>query len=95
MSELKSNFTQLTRLMKPALNELADRTLAKLNNNPKAHEEVPEAHTVHKFLDQRLDETIKSLGLRMGTQVAHATKMHDINTNLAREECTVSYIMLM
>jgi hypothetical protein len=93
LSELKTHFTQLTRAMKPALNELADRTIAKLTNEPNAHEEVPEAKEVHGFLDQRLQDTIASADMEHELQVSHATKMYELNTSLAREECTVSTIV--
>lgn len=91
MTELKSHFTQLARAMKPALSELADRTLAKLNKDPTIHEKVPEAQDVHQFLDQRLADTLKSADIELEMQVDNATKMYEINTRLAREECTVSY----
>jgi len=93
MSELKSHFTQLTRAMKPALSELADRTLTKLSNNPKAHEEIPEAQEIHSFLDQRVDGTIETASLEHRMQVDNATKLRDVNTEIAREQCTVSRTM--
>lgn len=91
MAELKSHFTQLARAMKPALTELADRTLAKLTKNPTAHEKVPEAQDVHQFLDQRLADTLASADIELKMQVDNATTMYELNTRLAREECTVSH----
>jgi len=90
MAELKAQFTQLARAMKPALNELADRTIAKLTSNPKAHEEVPEAREVHQFLDRRLEDTIKTTDNEHHMQVSNAEKLFKLNTQLARDECTVS-----
>jgi hypothetical protein len=93
MAELKSHFTQLARAMKPALNELADRTLAKLTNDHPFHEKVPEAQDVHQFLDQRLADTLTTADIELKMQVDTATKMYEVNTKLAREECTVSHTL--
>lgn len=90
MTELKSHFTQLARAMKPALNELADRTLAKLTNDPKSHERVPEAESVHGFLDQRLKDTLEAADIELKIRTDNAIKMFELNTRLTREECTVS-----
>lgn len=90
MTELKSHFTQLARAMKPALNELADRTLAKLTNDPKSHERVPEAESVHGFLDQRLKDTLEAADIELKIRTDNATKMFELNTRLTRDECTVS-----
>jgi hypothetical protein len=91
MAELKSQFTQLARAMKPALNELADRTLSKLNNDPAAHDKVPESQDVHQFLDQRLKDTMATADIAHKMQVDTATKMYKLNSRLARDECTVSH----
>lgn len=95
MAELKASFNHLTRVMKPALNELADRNLAKLAANPHIHEEVPEVKEMHKFLDRRLRETIQGENARRRLATAHVEKLYAVNMALIREQSKVSSVYIM
>ncbi|KAB5570373.1 hypothetical protein GE09DRAFT_1217814 [Coniochaeta sp. 2T2.1] len=87
-SELKSNYNQLARAMKLGLNELVDRAIARLTNDPHAHLMVPEAGNVNEFLDRRFEDTIKTADIELEMQLSNATKLRDANIELARKECT-------
>lgn len=63
--ELKAAWNSLVKLVKPALAELADRSLKKLRSGANAHLGIPEAETCHRFLDQRLADTIDAAGRRL------------------------------
>lgn len=90
MGELKAAFNNLTRAMKPALNELAERTLKKLTDEPEAAEMAPEAAEIHRFLDGRLGETIRSIDQERGLKVANAEKMFEKNKEVTKNAYQVS-----
>jgi hypothetical protein len=77
--ELKAAWNSLTKLVKPALQELADRSLKQLNGDPKAHENVPEAEVCTKFLDQRLADTIEAADRRLEADTNLNTVMLEVN----------------
>jgi hypothetical protein len=93
MAELKTNFNTLARAMKPALSELADRTIKKLTDEPDLAEKAPEAAEIRRFLDSRLGETIRSIDQERDLKVANAKEMFRKNIEVTKVAALVSTTM--
>jgi hypothetical protein len=90
IAELKVNFNTLARAMKPALSELADRTIKKLTDEPELAEMAPEAAEIHIFLDSRLGETIRFIDQERDLKVANAKEMFRKNIEVTKAAAVVS-----
>lgn len=93
LGEIKSAWTSLARLVKPALEELADRSLKKLSEEPTAHEDVPEAAACHNFLDQRLTDTLNQAGRQFEADVKMESNTLRVNRKVTRESYIVCCII--
>jgi hypothetical protein len=92
--ELKQAYAAVVKLVKPAVQEIADRSINELIEDPAIHKQVPEYDATKTFLRQRLDDTIKQAdeGLRVGLEmVEHVWKAQQEKVN---QEYTVSSIFV-
>ncbi len=66
--ELKQVFSSVVKLVKPAVQEIADRSVNELLENPAIYKQVPEYDECKKFLRQRHAGTVEQCNerLRMG-----------------------------
>ena len=94
-NDLKPAINSAWKLLKPALNELGDRTIAKLKRNPRAIEEAPETEQVEAFLQERWFDQLEVAGrmrdmeLAMIDKVSEGTaeKLEEAYRNLHAEAC--------
>jgi len=70
--ELKSNYNALSRQIKPALEELADRNIKKLQEDLTAIEQGPEYQEAMTFLARRRDDAIEQSARRYRQERAMA-----------------------
>jgi hypothetical protein len=59
MQELKSNFTSVAKMVKPALQELAERTITRLSKEEKNLPNEPETAEIQRFLDKRREDALE------------------------------------
>jgi hypothetical protein len=90
LQELKSAFTSLAKLVKPALQELADRALNKLNDDPRAHDKIVEARVCLKFLDERLIETTRDFDRQLQADIDNQQTMLETRRKVEIQSFIVS-----
>lgn len=92
--ELKQAFSAVVRFVKPAVQEIADRSINELLEDPAVHKQEPQYAITKDFLRQRHEDTIKqcNAGLEYGLQMAeHVWQAQQQKVN---EEYTVSISLL-
>jgi hypothetical protein len=76
--ELKQAFSTLIKVVKPAVQEIGDRAINELLEDPTAYEKVPEFSAAQDFLRERHEDTLRlcdahlETGLKMAEKVYHA-----------------------
>jgi hypothetical protein len=89
--ELKQAFAAVVKLVKPAVQEIADRSIQELLEDPDTYKQVPEYDECKNFLRERHESAIQQcnqdleMGLAMVKQVWHAEHQK------AQEAYTVSH----
>ncbi|KAK0621521.1 hypothetical protein B0T17DRAFT_494104 [Bombardia bombarda] len=73
--DLKLNFSTAAKALKPALQELAERTTAELLEDPTAIARVPEFQASQHFLSQRHRDTDKQIHARLDIETAMAEQV--------------------
>jgi len=88
--ELKQAFAAVVKLVKPAVQEIADRSINELIEDPAVYKQVPEYAATKSFLQQRLDDTLRQAdeGLRYG--LAMAEHVREAQEQKVHQEYTVS-----
>ncbi|EAQ91272.1 hypothetical protein CHGG_03207 [Chaetomium globosum CBS 148.51] len=101
--ELKQAFLAISKLVKPAAQEVADRSINELLEDPALYKQVPQYGATKKFLRDRHDETIQQCndrlehGLAMAEhvwQAQHQKVMEEYTTKVA-ELCEDRYGQLL
>ncbi|KAL2270325.1 hypothetical protein VTJ83DRAFT_2509 [Remersonia thermophila] len=101
--ELKQAYAAVAKLVKPVVQEIADRSINELLENPEMHKQVPEYQDVMSFLRKRRDDAIETCnrrlehGLAMAEHVwkAQQQKVHDEYTTKLAEMCEDRYGQLL
>jgi hypothetical protein len=88
--ELKQAFAAVGKLVKPAVQEIADRSINELLEDPAAFEMVPEYATTKTFLRKRRDDTIKLEDVRLKHRLAMIEHVYKAECQKAHEAYTVS-----
>ena len=91
MQEVKQAFAAIAKWVKPAVQEIADRSINELLENPAIIEKVPEYGETQNFLKKRhqdaIDKTEKAC--RFGIEMAQ--RVYENEQEAARESCAVSH----
>ncbi|KAL1843665.1 hypothetical protein VTJ49DRAFT_365 [Mycothermus thermophilus] len=101
--ELKQAYAAVAKLVKPVVQEIADRSINELLENPEIHKQVPEYQDVMSFLRKRRDDAVETCnrrlehGLAMAEHVwkAQQQKVHDEYTTKLAEMCEDRYGQLL
>lgn len=88
--ELKQAFSAVVRSVKPAVQEIADRSINELLEDPTAYQKVPEYDIAQSFLRGRLDDALKQCELRLETAMAMAEHVYNAERELVNRSYTVS-----
>lgn len=84
-------YSEVAGAIKPVLEDLADVTVKTLTENPTAHKEVPEYHTLQRQLDDRLEEVLRAADREFNTRTAIATREYHLNTAVTEKKFHVSH----
>ncbi|KAK3302396.1 uncharacterized protein B0T15DRAFT_496864 [Chaetomium strumarium] len=101
--ELKQAFAAVGKLVKPAIQEIADRSINELLEDPDAHKKVPQYDAIQDFLRQRHEDTIRQCdeslreGMDMAKHVyeAECEKVHETFKIQLGELCEDRYGQLL
>ncbi|KAI1364725.1 hypothetical protein F5Y08DRAFT_201371 [Xylaria arbuscula] len=77
---LRDLYSEVASAVKPVLEDLADRTVKTLIENPTAHKAVPEYQALQQELDERLDQALRSVDREFNARMAIATREYQLNT---------------
>jgi hypothetical protein len=92
--ELKQAFLAISKLVKPAAQEVADRSINELLEDPALYKQVPQYGATKKFLRDRHDETIQQCNDRLQHGLAMAEHVWQAQHQKVIEEYTVSCPLL-
>lgn len=88
--ELKQAFLAVGKLVKPAIQEIADRSVNELLEDPTLYKQVPEYGATKKFLRERREATIRQCDDRLRQGLAMAEHVWKAQRQKVMEEFTVS-----
>lgn len=89
IQELKSSFAAVAKVVKPAVQEIADRTINELLRDPAAMQKVPEYGAAQGFLRQRLADTKRDLHLQLRTEKAMVDHVYRAQVQITHDEYMV------
>lgn len=87
--ELRDLYSQVSLAIKPALDEIADRTLKMLIEDPDAHKEVEEYFAVQRQLDEQLELVIERSNLEYQTRVGITRRTFELDNDLSQKKYMV------
>lgn len=90
--ELKQAFSTIVKAVKPAVQEIADRSVNELLENPDRYKEVPEYDTITNFLRQRRDDTIEQAARARDYGLQMTRHVYDAEIKKVFETLSVSCI---
>ena len=90
VNELKANFAAVSKALKPAVLELADRTLAQLADDPSLVTQHPRFQETQDFLRERLQDTIDQADRHLKTGLEMAQRVYDNEREAVRNSYNVS-----
>jgi hypothetical protein len=90
IQELKSAFATVAKVVKPAAQEIADRSVNELLQDPDLVKKVPEFDNIQTFLRARLADTKKTLNLQLEAGKDMAKHVYDGQNQIVLEAYTVS-----
>ncbi|KAI1117060.1 hypothetical protein F5Y14DRAFT_15979 [Nemania sp. NC0429] len=88
---LRDLYSEVASAIKPVLEDLADRNVKNLIDNPTAHTEVPEYDILQRQLDERLDETLRAAEREFSTRAAIATREYQLHTAATEKKFIEGY----
>ncbi|KAK5652523.1 hypothetical protein OQA88_10429 [Cercophora sp. LCS_1] len=88
IQELKSAFATVAKAVKPAVQEIADRNLNQLMQDPSIYKKVPEYENIQNFLTERLADTKKTMELRFKTGTAMVSHVYEAQQEAIHNEFT-------
>lgn len=89
IQELKSAFATVAKVVKPAVQEIADRNLNQLLQDPTIYKKVPEYENIENFLTDRLADTKKTIEMQYKTETAMLNHLYQ-----AQQEATHNEFMV-
>ncbi|KAL2181381.1 uncharacterized protein P884DRAFT_189189 [Thermothelomyces heterothallicus CBS 202.75] len=87
--ELKQAFLAVGKLVKPAIQEIADRSVNELLEDPTLYKQVPEYGATKKFLRERHEATIRQCNDRLRQGLAMAEHVWQAQHQKVMEEFTI------
>ncbi|RYO77940.1 hypothetical protein DL766_001461 [Monosporascus sp. MC13-8B] len=78
--DLAALYAEVTKAIKPALEEVADSAIKTLLENPTAHQEVAEYEILQKQLDERLRAAIVAADTALSTNLAVAERTRNLDS---------------
>lgn len=91
--ELKQAFLTLSKAVKPVLQELGDRSVNEMIQNPNFHKGLPEHQIIHNFLRKRHEETHRLNNLRLEQNLVMIDKVHESQVQKVWDEFNVSFFL--
>ena len=88
--ELKQAFSAVVKLVKPAAQEIADRSVNELLEEPALYKQVPEYDTCKTFLRDRHEDTIKQANAALQHGLAMAEHVWKAQEDKVQQEFAVS-----
>ncbi|KAK4165389.1 hypothetical protein QBC43DRAFT_33088 [Cladorrhinum sp. PSN259] len=87
MQELKQAFSAIVKVVKPAVQEIADRSINELLEDPAVIEKVPEYGETQHFLRRRLDDTKAKAEKALQFGMEMARRVYENEQKAAKEAC--------
>jgi len=91
IQELKSAFVTVAKVVKPVVQEIADRSINDLIQDPALYQRVPEYQDIQSFLKSRLADTKRTLDIQFKTNNAMVKNLYAAQQQVARDEFAVSF----
>lgn len=91
--ELRASFIAVSNAIKPALEELAERNVNLLRDSFDAHEEVAAFKEIRKFLQNRYDDTEKTLKRREQAGLNQCSRNLQLQTQLTNLNYQVCFAL--
>jgi hypothetical protein len=88
--ELKQAFASVVRFVKPAVQEIADRSINELLEDPVAYKQEPQYAITKNFLRERHEDTIKQCNASLECGLQMAERVWKAQEQKVNEEYTVS-----
>jgi hypothetical protein len=89
--ELKQAFAAVGKLVKPAIQEIADRSINELMEDPEAHKKVPQHAAIQDFLRQRHEDRIRECDAELEANLAMAKHVYEAECEKRNERLAVSF----
>lgn len=89
IQELKSAFATVAKAVKPAVQEIADRNLNQLGQDPSIYKKVPEYEDIENFLTDRLAGTKKTIEMQYKTGTTMLNHLYQAQQEATHDEFTV------
>ncbi|KAH0536218.1 hypothetical protein FGG08_006900 [Glutinoglossum americanum] len=86
LADLRRNYRVLAKMAKPAISELAERTITTIENDPEAHKKCSEYQLVQEELDARLNQRIALVEREYQVKVQYEKKSLAIEEECIRME---------
>ncbi|KAK4236404.1 hypothetical protein C8A03DRAFT_45612 [Achaetomium macrosporum] len=83
--ELKQAFAAVGKLVKPAIQEIADRSINELLEDAEAYKKVPQYTAIEDFLRQRHEDTIRQCDARLKESLAMAKHVYEAECEKVHE----------
>ncbi|KAK3990188.1 hypothetical protein QBC44DRAFT_342027 [Cladorrhinum sp. PSN332] len=87
MQELKQAFSSIVKVVKPAVQEIADRSINELLEDPTVFEKVPEYGETQEFLRRRFEDTKAKANKALKFGLEMADRVYENEQKAAREAC--------
>ncbi len=89
MIELKANYSSIAKAVKPAVQEIADRSINQLLQDPSIIQKVPEYQEIQSFLHQRLTDAKKTTDRQLEFGQAMAERVYEGQKEIVHREFQV------
>lgn len=91
--DLAALYAEVSKAIKPALEEVADASIKILQDNPTAHQEVAEYEILQKQLDEQLEAAIAAADQEYDNNIAVAKRTFELDSEITYIQFHVSYIL--
>lgn len=92
--ELAALYVEVTKAVKPALEEVAEATIKSMLENPTAHQGVPEYQILQKQLDDKLEAAMAAADRDLDINLGAAKRTFELDSEVTHIEFQVSRIIL-
>lgn len=87
--ELRVSFRAVIKALKPVLGELATRTENTLEQDPKLHEQYPEHDEIQQYLEDCLQERLRTIDAQRFQESERLTRMRDADLDMLQSRFEV------